>query len=69
MTAEEFLKKYNIESYDEGGYLGIDEKEASKMMIEFAKMHVKEALINAANECPMHCTESVMNCYPLDNIK
>jgi hypothetical protein len=40
-TAEEFLKKYSIEEFDEGGYLGIDEKEASKMMIEFAKLHVE----------------------------
>ncbi len=40
-TAEEFQRDYSIEYYDEGGYQGIEEKEVSKMLIKFAKLHVK----------------------------
>jgi len=50
LTAEEWLSNnkemsiYDVASYDEGGYCGIDEKALYKIMIEFAKMHVEAAL-------------------------
>jgi len=64
-TAEGFQKKYLIEYYDEGGYQGIDEKEVSKMLIEFAKLHVEEALLAAEEEVD----GSLSYVYPLENIK
>jgi len=47
-TAEEFQRNYSIEEYDEGGYIGINESVCSKMMVDFAKLHVKEALKQAS---------------------
>lgn len=80
-TAEEFQRDYSIEYYDEGGYQGIEEKEVSKMLIEFAKLHVKEALKVASKEAEYHTdgqehiekvwidTYSILNSYPLENIR
>ena len=42
--AKNFYNDYEIEYYDEGGYQGIDEKEVSKMLIDFAKMHAVNIL-------------------------
>lgn len=52
-TAEEWLSNhkelsmYDVEEYDEGGYIGVNENALYKIMIEFAKFHVKEALKSA----------------------
>lgn len=75
-TAEEWLlnhkemSKYDVESYDEGGYLGVNEGALYKMMIEFAKLHV-EAALKAAEYCTEEYDFSVeiKNSYPLENIK
>ena len=82
-TAEEFAERnqYDIQSYDEGGYLGIDTKVFAEKLIEFAKLHVEaaleQALYNAEiNDFDEHeqyspCIDgpSILNAYPLDNIK
>jgi hypothetical protein len=49
-TAKEWLLNhkelsiYHLEEYDEGGYLGVNEEALYKIMIEFAKLYVQEAL-------------------------
>lgn len=85
-TAEEFFKKLqgNLEDYDEGGYLGLNEKEGAKMLIEFAKLHVQEALRCASEDarCDWYDHDEISNeklyrvekdtilsAYPLTNIK
>jgi len=60
-TAEEWLlnhkemSKYDVASYDESGYLGVDEEALYKMMIEFAKLHVELALEEASSK--VTCSE------------
>lgn len=39
MNAKEFQSKYSLEEYDEGGYLGLNKDEISRMLIDFAKYH------------------------------
>lgn len=84
-SAEEHLRKFSLEEYDEGGYLGLNEREIKNMLIEFAKMHVEQALEMAAikattedignpgpdgwDEYIIVDQDSVRNAYPLDNIK
>ena len=86
-TAEEWLlnhkeiSKYDIEDYDEGGYLGVNEEALYKIMIEFAKLHVEAALKEASEKADYitdgqeHITDiwidknSILNSYPLDKIK
>jgi len=70
-TAEAFLKtKNHVESYQ---YFFI-----SELMIEFAKMHVEAALKAAYDNIeytevdssvPYVVEESILNSYPLENIK
>jgi hypothetical protein len=88
-TAEKFQRNYSIEYYDEGGYQGIEEKEVSKMLIEFTKLHVEAALKQASEKAILDSTyidhigefediplydyfvvkESILDAYPLENIK
>ena len=89
-TAEEWLlnhkemSKYDVEDYDEGGYLGVNENALYKIMIEFAKLHVEQALKEASKKAQIkyeysgnvgeYCDEfvdvnSILNSYPLENIK
>ena len=90
-TAEEWLlnhkemSKYDVASYDEGGYLGVDEEALYKIMIEFAKLHVEAALKEASEKINLTdevCEalqnhwfkeyidkDSILNSYSLDNIK
>ena len=52
LTAEEFFKKYsNLYQFEEGSpeYL-IDKEDFNQVMIEFAKLHVNEALKSASYE-------------------
>lgn len=55
-TAEEWLlnhkemSKYDVASYDESGYLGVDEEALYRIMIEFAKLHVEAALKEASKK-------------------
>ncbi len=73
ITAEEFLK--NNEEY----YMEIEESpEIFEMMIEFAKMHVQEALKQASENAESYVIggltsevdkDSILNAYPLDLIK
>jgi hypothetical protein len=83
-TAEEWLlnhkelSKYDVAEHDEGGYLGVNEDNLYKIMIEFAKLHV-EAALKAAYEnieytevdssVPYVVKDSILNSYPLENIK
>lgn len=52
-TAEEWLdnhkelSEYDAESHDEGGYSGVNRQGLYRIMIEFAKLHVKAALETA----------------------
>ena len=77
-TAEEFLIKKNYPLYNNFGGLGMNYvKEA---MIEFAKMHVEEALKQSLESIPClgsstdipsieEVEKAVLNAYPLDLIK
>ena len=65
------------ETYD-SEYSTISKHDALEAMIEFAKIHVKEALKTALNESPYGSfTDTVsyedcvhiLDCYPLENIK
>lgn len=81
--ALQFSFDYNLESHDEGGYLGLDEDEIKEMLINFAKLHVKAALKAALNNAEIISewntgfsgsaayvkSESILNAYPLENIK
>ena len=78
-TAEEFAEKnqYDIQSYDEGGYLGIDTKVFAEKLIEFTKLHVEAALYIASERAdltdngrfPYVDKGSILSSYSLDNIK
>ena len=58
-------------------YLGFEEygTDVPYFMIEFAKLHVKEALKEVLNntenwdDCKVIPVEKVLNAYPLENIK
>ena len=83
-TAEEFLENIGVKTNQNGlnTYLKGDVKHA---MIEFAKMHVEEALKKASKKATIsyeysgntgseYCDEfvnkqSILNAYPLENIK
>ena len=75
MTAEEFLRNSSVTSSDRYDFLSKQE-----LMIEFAKMHVREALKQALESIPClgsstdiasyeEVEKAVLNCYPLENIK
>jgi len=77
-TAEEFLKNFNEKkgNIDKLYY----DSYVKKSMIEFAKLHVKEALKEALESIPClgsstdiatyeEVEEAVLNAYPLENIK
>ena len=77
-TAEKFLKKKKYPSFNENGGLGL--YYVKDAMIEFAKLHVQEALKQALNSIPClgsstdiptveEVEVAVLNSYPLDNIK
>lgn len=80
-TAEEFLKSKKYPSYtSDGGYGTVYVTEA---MVEFAKMHVEAALKTASEKIEFDIGEyisdghwereidkdSILNSYPLSNIK
>ena len=56
-----------------------DECTSTEMMIEFAKLHVSQALLKASENAQTECDEggetgfvnkeTVLNAYPLNNIK
>ena len=73
-TAEEFLRNSSVTSSDRHDFLSKQE-----LMIEFAKMHVEEALKQALESIPClgsstdiasyeEVEEAVLNSYPLENI-
>lgn len=84
MTAEEFLRNSSVTSSDRYDFLS-----KQKLMIEFAKMHVQEALKQASEKADADFTylgddlkeigaeyievytikDSILNAYPLENIK
>ena len=82
-TAEEFLIEKNYPLYNEFGGLGM--YYVKEAMIEFAKMHVQEALRLASVEAEVEHElsnpydpnseyqivnkDSILNAYPLDLIK
>ena len=74
-TAEEFLRNSSVTSSDRYDFLSKQE-----LMIEFAKMHVQEALKQALESIPClgsstdtasyeEVEEAVLNSYSLENIK
>ena len=73
LTAEEFINQWGKDKY----YYGIEEyKDIDKMMIEFAKLHVKAALEAAKNSYNFALSDSledwrhqhILNSYPETNI-
>ena len=78
-TAKDFQINYYLEEHDEGGYLGLNDEEISKMLINFTKLHVEAAIKTALNNVKYadgnHSAvndideDSILNAYPLDNIK
>ena len=75
MTAEEFLRNSSVTSSDRYDFLSKQE-----LMIEFAKMHVQEALKQALESIPClgsstdtasyeDMKDAILNSYPLENIK
>ena len=77
-TSEEFLIEKNYPLYDNFGGLGM--YYVKEAMIEFAKMHVQEALKQAFDSIPClgsstdipsieEVEKAVLNAYPLDLIK
>ena len=75
-TAEEFLKNFNEEenNIDKLYY----DSYVKKAMIQFAKMHVQEALKQASENAESYVVggltsevdkDSILNAYPLDLIK
>ena len=84
-TAEEFLIEKEYPLYNESGGLGM--YYVREAMIEFAKMHVQEALKQASENATVTPIdheeisegsfrpiwgvddESILNAYPLENIK
>lgn len=75
LIAEKFLENhpnlsfYDVVDFDEGGYLGVNESKLYTIMSEFARYHVERALKEAVGEAPLHYSEGIKNCYPLDQIK
>jgi D-aminopeptidase len=76
MTAEDILKKYP--DYWQGGKAQYSEEDVKKAMIEFAKLHVEQALKAASENVIVHDDafkeaevdkDSILNAYPLTNIK
>ena len=76
-TVEEFLIEKEYPLYNEFGGLGM--YYVKKAMIEFAKIHVQEALKQALESIPClgsstdiasyeEVEEAVLNSYPLENI-
>jgi hypothetical protein len=73
MTAEECLNSYVDDYYE------ISTEGAKNAMIEFAKYHVEKALKKAAQEAEINFEvyiddyeinrDSILNAYPLENIK
>ncbi len=84
LTAEEFLNKYDYPSMRFCNVCMNFEQDLQKMLIEFAKLHV-EAALKEASKSKSLCTsytndgldykemklskESILNVYPLENIK
>lgn len=65
--------KSNLTDYWDGGKAQYIEEEVEKVMIEFAKLHVQQALKEASEKVDC-CTEetleySIINAYSLENIK
>jgi hypothetical protein len=76
-TAEEFLKEYEL-----GNTGKIDIEDAKEAIIEFAKLHVESALKEASENATtinkpkfkgdinyVVDGDSILNAYPLENIK
>ena len=80
-TVEEFFKKYSDNTFlSEGYYEYLVEKDSFKeALIEFAKLHVQAALKEASKKAQVYADEggysefvdedSILNAYPLTNIK
>ena len=74
------LSLHDVEYYDEGGYQGVNENKLYIIMIEFAKIHAEAALQAANNNAELKLekytendwyidSDSILNAYPLSNIK
>lgn len=85
-TAEQWLLKhktlsvYDVASYDEGGYAGVEEEAVYKIMVEFAKFHCEaqakvisekaKIAYDVLNEDQIYIDKnSILTAYPLENIK
>jgi hypothetical protein len=77
-TVEELINKIDDEFYEKNSYyLSISNPDlfAKTIAIEFAKLHVEAALKEASESesdgtfGTMIYPDSILNCYPLENIK
>ena len=70
LTAEEFLNKeyYHIVLDSKDTWVNVGDIE--RAMVEFAELHVEEALKAAGNATLLYdFKEDIINSYPLNNIK
>ena len=65
ITAEEFLKQ------ELGDYINpLDQEDIPELLIKFAKLHAEEALQQATYKLTLsNPYDSILNAYPLENIK
>lgn len=66
MTTEEFISS---KGWGKPQYIAISGKDVQKALIEFAKIHVKAALKEARKVVEESNGESILNAYPLNQIK
>lgn len=66
MTTEEFISS---KGWGKPQYIAIGGKDVQKALIEFAKIHVKAALKEARKVVEESNGESILNAYPLNQIK
>ncbi len=69
MTAQEFIDKELYNGVEPSGYFHGEAWDFfESKMIQFAKLHVEEALKQAEGEAPLIYSHGILNCYK-DKIK
>ena len=69
-TAVKFQENSNYQSWSDSSDMVIRVEDARELMIEFAKMHVKECKLQIIEQfsIPVY-KDLIINTYPLTNIK
>ncbi len=68
-TAEEFLKDLQHDYEETGEYKMYFAIDIPNKLKEFAKLHVEAALEQASEKVGLSYKQSILNSYPLTNIK